>query len=59
MFALPHHLQSFDYSTKAGVTDVQLITTTKGNGTAVLGDSWTLTEPELPVVNCYSDFVLE
>ncbi|KAK5114407.1 hypothetical protein LTR85_010229 [Meristemomyces frigidus] len=49
MFALPHQVESFAYATSAGVTDVQLITTTKGNATAVRADSWTLQEPDLPI----------
>ncbi|KAJ5820525.1 CAZyme family GH81 [Penicillium riverlandense] len=49
MFALPHHVESFDASTKAGVTDMTLRTTTKGNATAVVGGAWSMTEPSLPV----------
>lgn len=49
MFALPHQQQSFSYATSGGLTDVQLVTTTKGYANAVRGDSWTLVEPELPV----------
>ena len=48
MFALPHHVESFDPTTKSTLTTVQLDTTTKGCATAVLADSWTLVE-ELPV----------
>ncbi|RFU31666.1 hypothetical protein B7463_g4677, partial [Scytalidium lignicola] len=44
MFALPHHLESFDSTTKAAVTGVTLNTTTKGTATAVVADQWTLTE---------------
>jgi endo-1,3(4)-beta-glucanase len=45
MFALSHHLQSFSPDTASGVkSNVQLDTTTKGNATAVVGDSWTLVE---------------
>ena len=47
-FALPHHLESFAYGTP-GITDIQLQTTTKGLATAVQADSWTLTEPSLPI----------
>ena len=54
MFALPHHVESFADATSAGVTDVQLITTTKGLGTAVQGDSWTLVEPDLPITMGFS-----
>ena len=48
MFALPHHLQSFDQSTSSSTTPIILQTTTKGNATAVVADSWTLVEPSLP-----------
>lgn len=44
MFALPHHIATLTNGKK---TDVQLRTTTKGNGTAIIADSWTLTE-QLP-----------
>ncbi|THY18283.1 endo-1,3-beta-glucanase [Aureobasidium pullulans] len=46
MFALPHHVQSLASGT---VTDIKLQTTTKGIATGVIGDSWTLTEPNLPI----------
>lgn len=49
MFALPHQVESFSYATSAGLTYIQLITTTKGNATAVQADSWTLEEPNLPI----------
>ncbi|CRG90295.1 hypothetical protein PISL3812_07338 [Talaromyces islandicus] len=49
MFAFPHHIQSFDETTKQGLQPVQLRSTTKGNTTAVLGDSWTMVEQNLPV----------
>ena len=49
IFALPHHLSSFDSATQAGMTDVQLDTTTKGLATAVMGDSWKLVEDDLPI----------
>ena len=48
MFALPHHVESFDSQTNSSLTTVQLDTTTKGVATAVVADSWTLLE-ELPV----------
>ncbi len=47
MFALPHHLESL--AGRAGITDVMLQTTTKGMATAIQADSWTLTEPDLPI----------
>lgn len=49
MFALPHHVQSFDSNTQKSVTDLQLATTTKGNATAVVGDYWVMEESELPI----------
>ncbi|KAJ5170259.1 Glycoside hydrolase family 81 [Penicillium coprophilum] len=49
MFALPHHIQSFDHATKGRITDINLRTTTKGNATAVIGESWTMVEENLPI----------
>ena len=49
MFALPHHVESLSYGDSNSITDLQLITTTKGMATAVHGNSWTLTESELPI----------
>ena len=49
MFALPHHVESFDGETAGRKTSIQLRTTTKGMGTAVIGEYWTMTEPNLPV----------
>ncbi|KAK5677117.1 endo-1,3-beta glucanase [Elasticomyces elasticus] len=49
MFALPHHMDTLSSATSGGVTDVQLITTTKGMATAIRGDYWTLVEPNLPI----------
>lgn len=48
MFALPHHLQSFDNNTQIQITDLQLPTTTNGMATAVVGDYWILEETDLP-----------
>ncbi|KAH8668109.1 glycoside hydrolase family 81 protein [Tricladium varicosporioides] len=44
MYALPHHVASFSDFMRNAVTGVQLPTTTKGQATAVLADSWTFTE---------------
>lgn len=44
MFALPHHVQSFDAVTASARTTIQLNTTVKGTATAVIGDSWTMQE---------------
>ncbi|KKZ63595.1 endo-1,3(4)-beta-glucanase [[Emmonsia] crescens] len=49
MFALPHHVQSFDRETQGMKTDMLLRTTTKGMATAVAADAWTLVENNLPV----------
>ncbi|RAL67741.1 hypothetical protein DID88_008474 [Monilinia fructigena] len=49
MFALPHHLESFDDNTMCAVINgVQLATTTKGMATVVVADSWRL-EEDLPL----------
>ncbi|KAJ6088691.1 hypothetical protein N7486_009952 [Penicillium sp. IBT 16267x] len=48
-FALPHHIQSFDSNTQARVTNIRMRTTTKGNATAVIGETWTMTEANLPI----------
>ena len=48
MMALPHHVESFDDTTNAGKTGIQLQTTVKGVATGVIGDSWTLVESSLP-----------
>lgn len=49
MFALPHHVESFDAQTKSGLQSLQLRSTTKGDMTAVLSDSWVLVEEDLPI----------
>ncbi|KAM7198882.1 hypothetical protein V8F20_005949 [Naviculisporaceae sp. PSN 640] len=49
MYALPHHLSSFDDATRARTTEIKLQTTTKGLATAVLADTWTMVENDLPV----------
>jgi endo-1,3(4)-beta-glucanase len=49
MFALPHHVSSFDANTRKNIKDYQLQTTTKGLATAVVGNSWTMVESSLPV----------
>lgn len=48
MFALPHHVQSFDHITARKMVGLQLQTATKGMATAVLSDCWTLLESDLP-----------
>ncbi|KAI9678861.1 MAG: hypothetical protein M1817_005921 [Caeruleum heppii] len=49
MFALPHHVQSFDPTTGRLKTSLTLQTTTKGVATAVLADEWILVEQSLPI----------
>lgn len=50
MYALPHHVQSFDATTAAAVqSSAQLQTTTKGKATAVIADAWTMVELRLPI----------
>ena len=48
MFALPHHVQSFDNGTACGVTNIQLQTPTKGMATAIIANNWTMVESNLP-----------
>ncbi|KAK1448261.1 glycosyl hydrolase family 81 [Colletotrichum cuscutae] len=48
MFALPHHVKSFDQKTARGLTNITLASTTKGIATATLADEFTMVEPELP-----------
>ena len=48
VYALPHHLQSFDGVSSACKTTMQLQTTTKGIATAVVGNAWNLVETNLP-----------
>lgn len=49
MWALPHHVESFDHETAAFAQDVRMVTTTKGLATAVLGTRWTMVEQQMPV----------
>lgn len=49
MYALPHHVESFDQATRGRTTNISLRTPTKGNATAVIGESWSMVEPDLPV----------
>ncbi|KAF1930337.1 glycoside hydrolase family 81 protein [Didymella exigua CBS 183.55] len=48
MYALPHHVETFDQETRGAMTGIQLITTTKGAATAVQADRFTMIEPDLP-----------
>ena len=70
MFALPHHVQSMSASNYAAPaparskirrqsvvtqkTAILLQTTTKGVATGIVGDSWTMTESDLPVTMGFS-----
>lgn len=47
MFALPHHVQSL-VTSSIKITSIKLQSTTKGIATGIIGDSWTLDEPDLP-----------
>jgi endo-1,3(4)-beta-glucanase len=49
MYALPHHVESFDQETKGAIVrDMKLVTTTKGYAQAVLADRITMIENDLP-----------
>ena len=48
MFGLPHHVESFDDTTKAALTSIELETTTKGMAKAVAADKITMIESDLP-----------
>lgn len=48
MYALPHHVQSFDSMTANCATALRLQTTTKGTAIGIVADSWTLGETSLP-----------
>ncbi|KAF4125557.1 endo-1,3(4)-beta-glucanase, partial [Geosmithia morbida] len=49
MYALPHHVESFDRETAEQLQRIQLQTPTKGVANLVRGDTWTMVEPEMPV----------
>ncbi|KAK7420269.1 endo-1,3-beta glucanase [Neonectria magnoliae] len=48
MYALPHHLETFDADSTRRTKALKLQTTTKGKATLVLGSLWTMIEPSLP-----------
>ena len=50
MYALPHHIQSFDSATARHKTNMQLETTTKGSATAVIADRYVYLGATFP--NC-------
>ncbi|OAA70257.1 endo-1,3-beta-glucanase Engl1 [Cordyceps fumosorosea ARSEF 2679] len=50
MFALPHHVQSFDKATLGQqAKGVSLMTPTKGSAALVQGTKWNMIEPAMPV----------
>ncbi|KAF1848220.1 glycoside hydrolase family 81 protein, partial [Cucurbitaria berberidis CBS 394.84] len=48
MYALPHHVESFDQETKAAMRNIRLVTITKGYARAVQADKITMLENDLP-----------
>ncbi|KAH8719479.1 endo-1,3(4)-beta-glucanase 1 precursor [Phaeosphaeriaceae sp. PMI808] len=48
MYALPHHVESFDQQTKAALRNIKLVTTTKGFAQGVLANKITMLENGLP-----------
>ena len=50
MYALPHHIASFETSitTRCVAPDIKLQTPTKGSATAVVANQWRFTEAGLP-----------
>ncbi|PVH97272.1 glycoside hydrolase family 81 protein [Periconia macrospinosa] len=48
MFALPHHQESLDDESRAALTDINLVTGTKGTARALVADHMTMNEPNLP-----------
>lgn len=48
MFALPHHVASFDAETAGKLTSIELMTTTKGMAKAIQADKMTMAEADLP-----------
>jgi len=57
MNALPHHIQSMDATTSAGKTGIQLQSTTHGTMTGVIGDSWTMVEPDIPANMTFAPWI--
>ncbi|EKG17574.1 Glycoside hydrolase family 81 [Macrophomina phaseolina MS6] len=49
MFALPHHVESFDVETLSTRTSIEMYTTTKGLAKGFLSDKWTMVEENLSV----------
>ncbi|KAG6080021.1 hypothetical protein E4U30_004927 [Claviceps sp. LM220 group G6] len=49
VYALPHHLASFDGETTKRVRGVRLLSPTKGTSTLVKGTGWTMVERHMPI----------
>lgn len=58
MYALPHHVQSFDGITSANKTLLALNTTTKGIATGVAADRWTMVEENVPIDMSFGPWAL-
>ena len=56
MWALPHHVQSFDHETAAATREIHMATTTKGLAKAVLATRWTMVESQMPVNMGFAPF---
>lgn len=59
MWALPHHVQSFDDGTAESAQEVYMPTTTKGLAKAVLAFRWTMVEQQMPVNMGFAPFLPE
>ncbi|KAL4963801.1 glucan endo-1,3-beta-D-glucosidase [Aspergillus stella-maris] len=58
MYALPHHVSAFDEQTRGRAVNITLRTTTKGLARAVIGETWTMNEPNLPTNIGFAPWVL-
>lgn len=56
MWALPHHVESFDHETAGFAQEVHIPTTTKGLAKAMLATRWTMVEPHMPVNMGFAPF---
>lgn len=54
MYALPHHVASFDAATKRNVQTATIVTGTKGTATLVRTAVWTMVETNLPISMGYA-----
>ncbi|KAG9256533.1 endo-1,3(4)-beta-glucanase [Emericellopsis atlantica] len=48
MYALPHHVESFNSDTAGRTQSIRLVTLTKGQARLVRGSSWTMLENSIP-----------